>query len=155
MRDREYPPLHPSGIRDIGQEQLYPVFVEPFGYGPAHDHRENLLIRFGQFLNQFRQLGVGAECWIDGSFATEAPDPDDVDVVFFFDPAQVNGLSQDKKDLFDRLFNSRRFMRAQYRVEVFYGTEGNALDYQKWQQDFGTGYDNATPKGIFRLYVEP
>lgn len=152
MRDVEYPPLHPKGIKDIGEEQLYPVFVESFGHGQAHDHRQDLLIRFGQFLNQFKQLGLQTELWIDGSFATQAPDPNDVDVVFFFDPAQVNNLSQDKRDLFERLFNSRRFMKAQYRVEVFYGTVGSALDYQKWQKDFGTCYDDVTPKGIFRLY---
>lgn len=152
MRDVEYPPLHPQGIKDIGEEQLYPVFVESFGYGQAHDYRQNLLIRFGQFLNQFKQLGIGAELWIDGSFATQAPDPSDVDVVFFFDPVQVNSLSQDKKDLFERLFYNRRFMKAQYQIEVFYGTMSSALDYQKWQKDFGTCYDDITPKGIFRLY---
>lgn len=152
MRDVEYPPLHSQGIKDIGEEQLYPVFVEAFGHGQAHDYRENLLIRFGQFINQFKQLGIGGELWIDGSFATQAPDPSDVDVVFFFDPMQVNSMSQDKKDLFERLFNNRRFIKTQYRVEVFFGTMGNAPHYDQWRQVFGTGYDNVTPKGIFRLY---
>lgn len=152
MRDREYPPLHPNGIKDIAEEQLYPVFVESFGRGQTHDYRENLLIKFGQFLDQFRKLGIGAELWIDGSFATHAPDPDDVDIVFFFDLVTVDQLEGDKRDLFERLFTNRKFMKAQYRVEVFYEVSTDQFTYQKWQRTFGTCYDDVTPKGIFRLY---
>lgn len=152
MRDVEYPPLHPQGIKDIGEEQLYPVFVESFGHGQAHDYRENLLIRFGQFINQFKQLGLQAELWIDGSFATHAPDPSDVDVVFFFDLTSIDQLEGDKRDLFERLFTNRKFMKTQYRVEVFYVADPGPLDYQQWRKAFCTYYDNETPKGVFRLY---
>ena len=153
MRDVEHPPLHPVGIRDIAEDQLYPVFVEPFGQGNAHEHRQNLLIRFGQFLNQFRQLELPAELWIDGSFATHAPDPTDVDVVFYMDAAQIDRLPDDRRALFERLFFNRKFMKAQYGVEVSYVASNGPPDYRQWTNDFCTCYDNVTPKGLFRLYV--
>ena len=155
MRDIEHPPLHPVGIMDIIEDQLYPVFCERFGTGTAHDYRQNLLIQFGQFLDQFKQLGLAAECWIDGSFATHAPDPGDVDVVFFLDLTAIDQLQGDKRNLFERLFYNRRFMKAQYRVEAFFVANPGPADYQQWQKDFGRCYDDVTPKGIFRLYFRP
>lgn len=152
MRDIEYPPLHPAGLKDISEEQLHPIFVDPFGSGQAFDHRQNLLIRFGQYLNQFKKLGLRAECWIDGSFATQAPDPGDVDVVFFLDRLAIDQLAGDKRDLFERLLLNRKFMKAQYGVEVFYVADPDPADYQSWQHTYGTCYDDVTPKGIFRLY---
>lgn len=149
MREKEYPPLLLNGFKDIKEDDLHPEFVQPFNHG--HDHRTNLLIGFGQFLNQFKALEIKAEVWIDGSFATEAPDPSDVDVVFYFNPEEVDSLQGEKKQQFERLFTERKFMRNLYKVEVHYATIGNEDDYKQWQKTYGTFYDNITPKGIFRL----
>lgn len=150
MRDREHPPLLPNGFKDIREEDLHAEFVRPFNHG--YDHRNNLLIGFGQFLNQFKELGIQAEIWIDGSFATNAPDPSDVDIVFYFVPSEIDQLENDKREKFKRLFLNRKFMKNLYQVEVFYGEIGNEADYADWRQVFGTSYDNMAPKGIYRLY---
>jgi len=150
MRGQEHPPLLPNGFKDIREEDLHKEFVRPFNHG--YDHRNNLLIGFGQFLNEFKELGIQAEVWIDGSFVTEAPDPSDVDVVFYFVPSEIDKLPAEKKEKFERLFKNRRFMKNLYQVEVFYGEIGNDADYADWRQVFGTSYDNTAPKGIYRLY---
>jgi hypothetical protein len=149
MRDREYAPLLANGYKDITEANLHTEFVEPFNNG--HDHRTNLLISFGQFLSQFKELNLSAEVWIDGSFATLAPDPSDIDVVFYFKPEEVDLLEKERKEKFERLFQSRKFMKNLYNVEVFYGMMGNDYDYNQWNYVFGTCYDNKTPKGIFRM----
>lgn len=150
MREREYTPLVASGFKDINEVDLHKEFVGPFNH-QAGDHRNNLLIGFGSFLDEFKKLKIKAEVWIDGSFATEAPDPSDVDVVFYFNPDEVDSLKEEHKEKFERLFTERKFMRNLYNVEVHYGMIGNDLDYQQWLKTFGTYYDNVTPKGIFRL----
>lgn len=150
MREREYTPLVAAGFKDIVETDLHKEFVSPFNY-QAEDHRSNLLIGFGSFLNEFKTLNITAEVWIDGSFATTAPDPSDVDVVFYFNPTEIDSLEQERKEKFQRLFTERRFMKNLYKVEVHYGIRGNDLDYQQWQRTFGTCYDNVTPKGIFRM----
>lgn len=150
MREREFPPLLANGFKDITEAELHKEFVAPFNY-QAEDHRSNLLIGFGSFLNEFKTLNITAEVWIDGSFTTTAPDPSDVDVVFYFNPLEIDSLGQEKKEKFQRLFTERKFMRNLYKVEVHYGTIGSDLDYQQWQRTFGTYYDNVTPKGIFRM----
>ena len=150
MSSREYPPLYPNGFKDIREQDLHTEFVEGFNHGK--EHRSNLLIGFGLFLNQFKELNLTAEIWIDGSFATSAPDPDDVDVVFYFVPSEVDKLTGEKKEKFERLFLNRKFMKNLYSVEVFYGILGYTNDYLQWRNIFGTCYDNITPKGIFRLF---
>jgi hypothetical protein len=149
MRNKEYPSLLSNGFKDITEADLHYEFVEQLKSG--HDHRNNLLIGFGSFLNEFKKLNLKAEIWIDGSFATEAPDPSDVDVVFYFKKEEVEGLPSNQKQIFERLFQSRKFMKGMYSVEVFYGEIGNNANYNYWQRVFGTCYDNITPKGIFRL----
>lgn len=149
MREREFPPLLTNGFKDITEAELHKEFVAPFNHG--HENRTDLLINFGQFLNQFKELNLTAEIWIDGSFATTAPDPSDIDVVFYFKPEEVDALQQEKKEKFERLFQSRKFMKNLYKVEVFYGIIGSDYDYNQWNYVFGTCYDNKTPKGIFRM----
>lgn len=149
MRDKEYTPLLANGIKDITEADLHQEFVAPFNIG--HEHRTDLLINFVQFLNQFKELNLTAEVWIDGSFATTAPDPADIDVVFYFKPEEVDSLEQEKKKKFERLFQSRKFMKNLYKVEVFQAVLDQESEYTKWQKTFGTCYDDITPKGIFRL----
>lgn len=150
MRDKEYRPLVAKGFKDIAEIDLHREFVSSFSY-QAKDNRNNLLIGLGSFLNEFKTLNITAEVWIDGSFATEAPDPSDVDMVFYFKREEVEALNADKKQHFERLFKSRKFMKGLYNVEVFYGEMGSDDSYNYWQRVFGTWYDNVTPKGIFRL----
>ncbi len=149
MREKEYTPLLASGFKNITEEDMHTEFVLPFNAG--HEHRKSLLKNFGQFLSQFKELGLQAEVWIDGSFATYAPDPFDIDVVFYFKQEQVDALNPEQTKKFNRLFTSRKFMRNLYKVEVHYGELGNQADYDQWTKTFGTYYDNVTTKGIFRL----
>lgn len=150
MREKEYPPLLPNGFKDIDEKEMMSVFVDPFNHG--HDHRMDLYIEFGRFLNRFKELELTAEVWIDGSFGTSAPDPSDIDVVFFFEKKQIDELKGERKELFERLFQSRKFIKNIYKVEVFYAQIGNEVDYYDWKQIFGTSYDNTAPKGIYRIY---
>ena len=151
MRTEEYKPLHPNGFKDISEADMYAEFVQPFNNG--REHRINLLINFGQFLNEVKELGLEAEVWIDGSFVTYAPDPSDVDAVFYFDGEKVNTLRDDKKELFDKLFQSRKMIKNLYKVEAFYAQRNDEREIREWSKVFGTYYDNKTPKGIFRLYL--
>lgn len=153
MREREFPPLLASGFKDIAENDLHSAFVSPFN-NDAERHRYNLLIDFSRFLNEFKTLNLTAEIWIDGSFATTAPDPADVDVVFYLHPDEVESLASEKKSKFERLFLNRRFIKNLYKTEVFYAIINHPPDYAKWQNDFGTCYDNKTPKGIFRLFYQ-
>ena len=153
MRDKEFRPLVTKGFKDIAESELHKEFVDGFSY-KAKDNRNNLLIELGRFLNEFKTLNITAEVWIDGSFATEAPDPSDVDMVFYFNTVEVDALEADKKQYFERLFRSRKLVKSLYNLDVFYGERGSDANYNYWQRVFGTWYDNVTTKGIFRLIYQ-
>lgn len=150
MREKEYPPLLETGMKDLTEADLHSEFVGPFRY-QVEEHRTGLLRKFKEFLAEYKTLGIAAEVWIDGSFATIAPDPSDVDVVFFFDSREVDELAGDRLSKFEKLFQDRKFIRNLYQVEVHYGERNNELHKKQWERTFGTWYDNITPKGMFRL----
>ena len=149
MRENEYPPLLLNGFKEIREGDLHQEFVQPFNHG--YDHRGNLLNYFNMFLNEFKSLEISGEIWIDGSFATRAPDPSDVDIVIYLNSEQVAKLKDEKLAKFEKLFKNRKFIRNLYKVEVHYAQAGDELEYAEWEKIFGTYYDNVTPKGIFRL----
>ena len=149
MREKEYPPLCANGFQDIVEKDLHKVFVTPFTEGV--EHRTDLLLNFVHFFKKFKRLGLSAEIWLDGSFATYAPDPADIDIVFFMDESAVMRLSDSQKISYDKLFSNRKFIKTLYKLEVFYARQNNADDKTRWQDLFGNYYDGITPKGIFRL----
>lgn len=149
MREIEYPPLHADAFRDIAEKDLHKVFIAPFNEGV--EHRTDLLLNFVQFFKQFKRLGIAAEIWIDGSFATYAPDPNDIDIVFFMNQDSITGLSNVKQKLYDKLFLNRKFIKTLYKLEVFYARQDNNNDKTRWHDLFGHYYDGITPKCIFKL----
>ena len=149
MREKEYPPLYAEGFRDIAEKDLHKVFVAPFTEGV--EHRTDLLLNFVQFFKQFKRLGLAAEIWLDGSFATYAPDPSDIDIVFFIDTTAIEGLSNTKRILFTKLFADRKFTKRLYKLDAFFAEQNNEQEKKEWSNLFGHYYDGLTPKGIFRL----
>ena len=149
MREKEYPPLHPEGFRDISEKELHKVFVAPFTEGV--EHRTDLLLNFVSFFKQFKRLGLSAEVWIDGSFATYAPDPADIDMVFFIETDAIERLPNSKRVLFNKLFSDKKFIKRLYKLDAFLAKENSSKERTIWFNLFGHYYDTVTPKGIFRL----
>ena len=149
MREIEYPPLHADAFRDIAEKDLHKIFVAPFTDGA--EHRTDLLLNFVQFFKQFKRLGIAAEIWIDGSFATYAPDPNDIDIVFFIDTNALESLNGNKRVLFNKLFSDRKFIKRFYKLDAFFAEQSDEQEKTEWQQLFGHYYNGLTPKGIFKL----
>jgi hypothetical protein len=149
MREKEYPPLYLDGFRDIAEKDLHKVFIAPFTEGVAH--RTDLLLNFVTFFKRFKRLGLSAQVWIDGSFATYAPDPADIDIVFFIDLKAIDQLSANKRELFDKLFADRKFIKRLYKLDTFFAEQSDEQEKEEWHKLFGNYYDGLTPKGIFRL----
>ena len=83
----EYPSLWGPGFHRIEEEELSTRFVDSFSQS---DTRRRLLARFRALIEHVREWGVPCDVWIDGSFATEKPEPQDVDALFVFDGEAVN-----------------------------------------------------------------
>lgn len=86
MYKREYNPLLENGFKEIALWQIDSIFLEPFG---ENEHRKQLINRLNAYLSEFSYLGLNAELWIDGSFSTVKPEPENIDVLFLLDVNEV------------------------------------------------------------------
>ncbi|MFA6712161.1 MAG: hypothetical protein WCS33_05590 [Candidatus Caldatribacteriota bacterium] len=113
--------------------------------------REYLLSRFGALLDRFKETGLSAELWIDGSFATLKPNPGDIDLIFFVDENQLNSLPLNKRDIVEEL-NNRATSKIRYNCDVFIVPNNNIANRSYWRGWFGFSREEI-PKGIIRLHI--
>ena len=148
MNKMEYEPLYNAGFNDISLDDIPNVFVEPFN---PKDRREYLIKRFNVLLERFKETGLEAEVWIDGSFATTKPEPNDIDVIFFIDGNKANALSPDKQKILIELSN-RQYSQIRYQCDVFVIPNQNQELRSYWRGWFGFSREEV-PKGIVRIFI--
>lgn len=79
------------GIHECGINELYETFVENFKTSQRRDIIFKSLIKFLQQLISHYDL---QEVWIDGSYVTNKINPNDVDIVLFFEVSDYIRLRQ-------------------------------------------------------------
>lgn len=150
MYKREYLPLLENGFKEIALWQLDNVFLTPFG---ENEHRKKLIDRLKVFISEFESLGLNAEIWIDGSFSTYKPEPQDIDVVFLLDQRKVNALTERKAIVFENLLIERETSRARYSVDVYYIDKDDEAEKLKWISMYGSDSTNLNSKGIYKIQI--
>lgn len=112
--------------------------------------RASIMTGLRAFMNELSAFQIPCEVWLDGSFTTQKPDPDDADVVVALDRRHTEYLTLEKKQalraLFDRAEAKMRFM-----CDVYYFPADEDHDRAYWLGQFGFGHDRATAKGIIRV----
>jgi len=144
-----YLPLHPDGFRDIAVDDLERFFVEPFGN--VGKKRAELCKKFKKWLFEVKSIGVPLIIWVDGSFVTQKPAPEDIDVVCIMDSNNLRNLSLEYKNRLSELFKTRD-IKLKYGCHVFPVINGDSKQYAYWIRHFGYGRDRS-PKGIFRIFL--
>ena len=150
MYKREYNPLFDNGFKEIALWQLDSTFLEPFG---ENEQRKYLIDRLNVYVNEFLYLGINAELWIDGSFTTFKPEPQDIDVVFLFDKVEINKLQGKKKEMFKALFLERELVKARYSVDVYFIDKNDKDEREKWIRTYGFDSKKINSKGIYKIQL--
>lgn len=145
-----HPPLFPPGLHPVAETDLDNHFLQAFSSSTT---RAPLIAGLRAFFAALRRVGVTFEVWLDGSFCTQKLDPNDVDLVVFADPAEVDRLDASRqaylRGLFDRV-NSRR----QFGCDVLFAPANDANLRSYWRGWYG--FDRSEqPKGIATLMVTP
>lgn len=134
-------------------QQLYDLAVSPF---PNDVQREVLYRRLTLWCGQVRAAGLAWTMWIDGSFLTNKPGPDDIDCVVWqpvwTDPAFNTPANQMAlQGLFDHAT-----ARTQYGLDLYLETPlPNDLVHREayWKGFFGYCHDRVTAKGFAEVHV--
>lgn len=139
-----------NGFKQIALWQLDTVFLEPFG---ENEQRKYLINRLSAYISEVLSLGLNAELWIDGSFSTHKPEPQDVDVVFLLDEDEIQDLNERKQKLFEELFIRRELIKARYSVDVYFIDRNDEIEKQKWITTYGFDSKKLNSKGIYKIQL--
>lgn len=151
MSKQEYPPLLKEGFEEIGLWQLDKLFLEPFS---SNDQRKKLIDRLQVYLSEFKAIEIDAEIWLDGSFTTNKPEPDDIDLVFLLKRSDIDMLTGKKADLFQSLIMDREIIKAKYHVDVYFIDKDDTDEIIKWAETFGFDSRKINQKGIYKITLK-
>ena len=144
----EYQPLLSPGLHELDQSELDNHFASSF---PESTTRIPLIAGLRAFFDALSHFDLTFELWIDGSFTTNKPDPNDIDLVVFADDAAVEQLTMDKKLGLASLLNREEARRA-FGVDVLFCPASNNELRSYWRGWYG--FDRAeNPKGIAKIVV--
>ncbi|RRB02052.1 DUF6932 family protein [Larkinella rosea] len=150
----DHPPLLGEGFRTIGVWQLDEYFLRPFQDTVVDPARRRYLINnFKLYLRELVKLQIQIEIWIDGSFTTKSPEPDDIDIVVWIDQPDLDTLSGPMLVLFDRMITERELVKVRYNIDVYLGERGNENDEAKFLKLFTGGHLAHYTKGFFKLIL--
>jgi hypothetical protein len=142
-------PISPSGFQPLTQAELAAHFVDDFE-AQHQPYRRRLLGRLRAYLAELTTFGLPMEIWLDGSFTTRCPEPEDVDLVVLLANQHISGLNRTRQERLSSLLNERELVRIRYTCDVYYIDPGNTERRQYWTRQFASNHDD-TPKGIFTL----
>jgi len=151
MYKREYQPLLTEGFKEIAIWQLDSIFLDPF---IENEQRKYLIGRFNAFISEFTTLGLDAELWIDGSFTTIKPEPQDIDVLFLIDKNIVDELDIRKANLFAKLLMNREEIKARYQLDVYFIDINDFQEKEKWIETYGFDSTKLNSKGIYKINLQ-
>jgi len=139
-----FAPLFEPGLHRLSEEALFERFVKPFS---QQARRIELVASLELFLNFVRDIGIRCEVWLNGSFTTTKPEPDDIDLVVHIQSGQIDALPETRLRKLNDL-NDRGLLRARYSCDVYVDRMGDAERKQYWLEKFGRGRDGSASKGI-------
>lgn len=152
-----FPPLLPPGFHDLDDDKVKSLCVDAF---QESVRRSMLYCNYIQLINQFREINQQCRCfseiWIDGSFTTKKPEPDDIDILLVVDFLAVNNLPDALKSLVSSLLN-RDYIKLNFNIDVLLLPENHPnVDYSErrsyWRGWFG--FDRKeNPKGLVRVML--
>lgn len=142
-----YPALFPPGLVNIELNRLEDAFVaQPFDT-PAR-RRLTSLLRL--FIQELTRLGAQGDVWIDGSYATKDPHPQDIDVVLVISPLVLRAMPRANSEQLGYYGNmkGRAYVRTKWHIDFYIVAANNYKHRDIWQKLFSNNPDQSNPKGI-------
>jgi hypothetical protein len=152
------PGLHPMTLIDLRQ-----LCVDQFG---RSKRRPIIFQGLNDFFTMLSQSRISGTAWIDGSFLTHKPEPNDCDLVVAMDGARFEVSAPEVQIAVERCFDTAKaWVKKTYHCDAYLRFEYPALHLVHasglqartyWQNHFGRDR-SANPKGIavVELVVAP
>ena len=141
-----HPAIIPKGLVEINLSSLKTVFLGKVDT-PL---RRRLTSQLNLFIGKLIKLGVHGDLWIDGSFATTAPEPKDVDLVLMTSKEIIRKLTPENFEELNYLSNEdgRDYVRQKWQVDFYVAESSNLGARRKYENLFSRNPDDINLKGI-------
>ncbi|MGK5512072.1 DUF6932 family protein [Brevibacillus formosus] len=138
------------GIHPYTSDDFVLQFVEGF---PNSNNRPNIYAGLVNFLSALKEVLAPHCVWLDGSYLTKKPEPNDIDLVVFYELHDINDDEQRARVILDIIQNqSENFLcDAYFCFAPDPSVDPNTRNY--WRGQFGFDRDDQ-PKGIVLLEQE-
>ena len=145
--EQTYPALYPKGLVEIAADDLERVFMAPSIRTPL---RERLTGQLKLFIRYLEGLGVQGDIWIDGSYATKKPDPQDIDVALVMSRPTLEAMPEvDRKRLADLTApENRPRVRRRWQIDLYVFDGANQKRWDYFFDIFSRNPDAESAKGI-------
>ena len=147
MLKPSFPALLNPGIHECSLDDVRKLCVDPF---PNSNRRPLIWDRFEPFVSQLTALGLPFEMWIDGSYLSEKPEPEDIDVVLFITPKDLSAMPPQQQQMARNLLGNIPRTKQRYLTDVRTADPTNPDDRMHWRGVYGFDYHDQ-PKGWVKL----
>lgn len=146
----QHAPLLRDGMHSMTLDEVFDVCVASF---PENQRRAYLFERLTAFLAHIHSFGIEpAEIWIDGSFLTKKPEPNDIDLLFILHMGQIDSLPEETKRKVFGQFQGEDFkIRYQCDLHLAPSTENDRIRYFRETFRNLSAADKYHKKGIVLL----
>ena len=140
-----YPPLYGPGFVEITIEEIDKTFVSKVDT-PV---RRRIASNLRNFLMHLKKLGVQGEAWIDGSFSTMNPTPQDFDTLLVIPRVTLAGMTSHNLEELNRLtaLESREYVRKKWSCDLYICDKSNLTMQRQFEKKFSKNPDDSA-KGI-------
>jgi hypothetical protein len=153
----DHAPLLAPGGHYFSVAELEPLCVGRFA-GPSRDRRQTLFYGLEELVQRLLVATIPCKVFVDGSFLTEKPEPDDVDAIVVTELCVFESLSEDQMQVLEAI-NKPDFVAgvdslavtAYPRDHEFFGT---AIDMSRAGEAYGLEHGQVWLKGyaVIRLW---
>lgn len=146
----EYPSILPSGFTIMRLNEFENWVESSFG---GSEYKQSLLNNFKEVIRKIQSFGFSFEIWIGGSYLTEKPEPEDIDMLIVISRRLVNKLSQDKQDEFYNKYFSiegKSNIKHLYKCDINFMYKEDEKRRIFWLEFYGHSREKK-PRGIVLL----
>jgi hypothetical protein len=143
--EKQYPPLLSPGIHELHLSDLQRIAVDEIEPSARRaDIWNGFLVLYQRLL---RSGLAGLDLWVDGSFLTTKPRPNDIDCVLWIPKEHIDSCTEEQYKYLMELRDIAAVQRK-YCVHLFLAPADDLTNIDYWQNWFGTYRDQTTPKGF-------
>lgn len=153
MAKPDFPALLVPGLHTLTLPDLHALAVAPF---PLDAQRQDLFHKLSTWAGAVQASGAGGILWLDGSFLTQKPAPDDIDCVLWnpswSSPANATPANQQQlQHLLDR-----SVAETLYGLDFYVELPAPNMTFHReayWRGVLGFAHDRITAKGFAELHI--